>query len=138
MLAILFFSDLTELYLVRDEYIRSRPVMSIILIDNYEELTKNLTEGAISTLNAQIDSTITGWTEQYNGLLRRLERSRYLFLFERRDLNRAIQDKFSLLEQIHQITSPAGAGCHISLGWAWTEQPLTSATGSLPWPLKCP
>lgn len=65
MLAILFFSDLTELYLVRDEYIRSRPVMSIILIDNYEELTKNLTEGAISTLNAQIDSTITGWTEQY-------------------------------------------------------------------------
>lgn len=116
MLAILFFSDLTELYLVRDEYIRSRPVMSIILIDNYEELTKNLTEGAISTLNAQIDSTITGWTEQYNGLLRRLERSRYLFLFERRDLNRAIQDKFSLLEQIHQITSPAGLAASISLG----------------------
>ena len=41
MLGVLYFSDLTELYQVRDEYIRSRPVVAIILIDNYEELTKN-------------------------------------------------------------------------------------------------
>ena len=42
ILGILYLCDLTELYQVRDEYIRSRPVVSIILIDNYEELTKNL------------------------------------------------------------------------------------------------
>ena len=48
VLGMLYFSDLTELYQVRDEYIRSRPVVSIILIDNYEELPKNLTEGAIA------------------------------------------------------------------------------------------
>ena len=41
-LGVLYFTDLTELYQVRDEYIRSRPVVSIILVDNYEELTKNL------------------------------------------------------------------------------------------------
>ena len=34
-LGVLYFTDLTELYQVRDEYIRSRPVVSIILIDNY-------------------------------------------------------------------------------------------------------
>ena len=39
MLGVLYFCDLTELYQIRDEYIRSRPVVSIILIDNYEELT---------------------------------------------------------------------------------------------------
>ena len=33
-LGIFYFSDLTTLYQVRDEYIRSRPVVSIILIDN--------------------------------------------------------------------------------------------------------
>ena len=55
MLGVLYFSDLTELYQVRDEYIRSRPVVAIILIDNYEELTKNLTESAISTLNAKLN-----------------------------------------------------------------------------------
>ena len=116
MLGVLYFSDLTELYQVRDEYIRSRPVVSIILIDNYEELTKNLTESGISTLNAKLNDTITAWTDQYHGLLRKLDRSRFLYIFEKRDLSHAIEDKFSLLEKIHEITSPTGLPASISIG----------------------
>ena len=116
VLAAVYFTDLTELYQVRDEYIRSRPVVSIILVDNYEELTKNMTDAAISTLNAQINTVITEWSEQYHGLLRQLEKNRFLFVFENRDLNRAVEDKFSLLEQIHQVTSPSGLEASISFG----------------------
>ena len=116
ILGMMYFSDLTELYQVRDEYIRSRPVVSLILIDNYEELTKNLTEGAISNLNAQLNNVITSWTEEYHGLLRKLERNRFLFVFEKRDLNHAIEGKFSLLEDIHRIESPSGLEASISLG----------------------
>ena len=116
MLGVLYLSDLTELYQVRDEYIRSRPVVSIILIDNYEELTKNLTESAISNLNAKLNDAITKWTEDYHGLLRKLERNRFLFIFEKRDLERAMEDKFSLLEDVHQITSPSGLPASISIG----------------------
>ena len=116
MLGVLYFSDLTELYQIRDEYIRSRPVISIILIDNYEELTKNLTESAISNMNAKLNDAITHWTDGYNGLLRKLERNRFLFIFEKRDLQRAVDDKFSLLESIHEITNPAGLPASISIG----------------------
>ena len=116
MLGVLYFADLTELYQVRDEYIRSRPIVSIILIDNYEELTKNLTESAISTLNAKLNETITQWTENYSGLLRKLERNRFLFVFEKRDLDRATEDKFSILEDIHQIVAPSGLPASISIG----------------------
>ena len=59
MLGVLYFSDLTKLYQIRDEYVRSRPVVSIILIDNYEELTKNLTENSISAMHAKLGDTIT-------------------------------------------------------------------------------
>ncbi len=116
MLGALYLCDLTELYQVRDEYVRSRPVVSIILIDNYEELTKNLTEGAISTMNARINDAITKWTEDYHGLLRKLERNRFLFVFEKRDLAHAAEDKFSLLESVHEITNPAGLSASISFG----------------------
>ena len=116
MIGVFYFSDLTMLYQVRDEYIRSRPVVSIILIDNYEELTKNLSESAISTLNARLNDAITEWTEGYHGLLRKLDRSRFLFIFEKRDLDHAIEDKFSLVENIHQITSPSGLPASISIG----------------------
>ena len=94
-LGVLHFADLTELYQVRDEYIRSRPVVSIILVDNYEELTKNLTESAISNLNAKINDAITNWTEGLHGMLRKLERNRYLLVFEKRDLQKAKDGKFS-------------------------------------------
>ena len=115
-LGVLYLADLTELYQVRDEYVRSRPVVSIILVDNYEEMTKNLSEGAMSSLNAKINDAITQWTEGYHGLLRRLERNRYLFIFERRDLKYAIEDKFSILEDVHAITSPSGLAASISFG----------------------
>ena len=116
MLGALYFMDLTELYQIRDEYIRSRPVVSIILVDNYEELTKNLSEGAISALNARLNDAITQWTEGYNGLLRRLERNRFLFIFEKRDLNRSVEEKFSLLEDAHSILNPSGLPASVSIG----------------------
>ena len=115
-LGFLYFADLTELYQVRDEYIRTRPVVSIILVDNYEELTKNLTESAMSLINADINNAITKWADNYHGLLRRLEKNRYLFVFEKRYLQSAIDGKFSILEDVHEIVSPAGLPASISFG----------------------
>ena len=116
LLGVLYFTDLTELYQVRDEYIRSRPVVSLILVDNYEELTKNMTEGAISALDAKINYVINHWTENYHGLLRRLEKNRFLYVFEKHDLQDAVDKKFSLLEDIHQVTSPSGLAVSLSFG----------------------
>ena len=115
-MGMLYFSDLTELYQIRDEYVRSRPVVSIIQVDNYEELTKNLPEGAIANLNARINDVISKWTEDYHGLLRKLERNRFLFIFEKRDLKRAVEEKFSLLEDIHKVENPTGLAASISFG----------------------
>ncbi len=116
LLGVLYFSDLTELYQVRDEYIRSRPVVAIILIDNYEELTSNLPESAISSMNAKINDILTNWTDCYHGMLRRLERKRFLFVFESRDLQDAIGNKFSLLDEIRQVVNPSGLAATISMG----------------------
>ena len=115
-LGVLYYSDLTELYQVRDEYVRSRPVVSIILVDNYDELTRNMTEGAISALNSRLNNTIMKWAQGYHGLLRRLEKNRFILVFEKRDLKRAVESKFSILEDIHEITSPAGLAASISIG----------------------
>lgn len=115
-LGVLYLSDLTELYQVRDEYIRSRPVTSLILVDNYDELTKNLSEGAISAMHAKINDAITEWTSQYGGLLRRLEKNRFLLIFEKRDLKHIVDNKFNLLEQMHEIVSPNGLPVSLSIG----------------------
>ena len=116
LLGLLQFADLTDLYQIRDEYIRSRPVVSIILVDNYDELTRSMSESAISALNAKINEAITAWTDGWHGILRRLEKNRYLFVFEKRDLNAARDSKFSLLETMHEVTSPSGMEVTVSIG----------------------
>ncbi len=116
LLGMLYFADLTDLYQVRDEYIRSRPVVSIILVDNYDELTRSMSESATSALNAKINEAITAWTDGWHGLLRRLEKNRYLFVFEKRDLKAARDGKFSLLESMHEVTSPSGMEVTVSIG----------------------
>lgn len=115
-LGILYFVDLTELYQVHDEYIRSRPVVSIVLVDNYDELTKDMSEGDISGLDAQLNNTIMNWAKEYHGLLRRLEKNRFLLVFEKRDLRSAMESKFAVLESIHEIVAPNGLSASLSIG----------------------
>ena len=115
-LAVLYLSELTELYQIRDEYIRSRPVVCILLVDNYDELTRNMTDAAISTLDAHLNNCIMQWAQDYHGLLRRMEKNRFLLVVEKRDLKHAVAQKFSVLQEVHEITSPSGLEASISIG----------------------
>ncbi|MBR4702096.1 MAG: DHH family phosphoesterase [Oscillospiraceae bacterium] len=114
--ALLQWVDSTDLLDTKDEFIRSRPVVSIILIDNYDELTNNLTDTTISTLNAALNSRISDWAENIGGLLRKLERNRFLFIFESKDLFRITEGKFSLLDSVRQVTNPNGIAATLSFG----------------------
>ena len=116
MLGMLYLLDLTDLLLVRDEYIRSRPIVSIVLVDNYDELTNNMPDVSISALNAQLNSRISDWADSFGGMLRKLERNRFLLLFEAKDLARMADGKFSLLESVRSVTSPTGIPATVSIG----------------------
>ena len=140
MLGMLYLLDLTDLLLVRDEYIRSRPIVSIVLVDNYDELTNNMPDVSISALNAQLNSRISEWADSFGGMLRKLERNRFLLLFEAKDLARMADGKFSLLESVRSVTSPSGIPATVSIGIARTAWISARTTILPPYPLKwrCP
>ena len=115
-LAQLLWIDSTELLETRDEYLRSRPVVSIIMIDNYDELTNNLSDSAVSTLNAALNERVSAWAEKIGGLLRKLERNRFLFIFEAKELFRITEGKFSLLDNVRAVTNPKGIAATLSFG----------------------
>ena len=114
--AVLQWMDSTELLETRDEYLRSRPIVSIILIDNYDELTNNLTDATVSAINAALNERVGKWAEKIGGLLRRLERNRFLFIFESKELFRITEGKFSLLDSVREVTNPAGIAATVSFG----------------------
>lgn len=116
LLATLYWIDMTEFLNLRDEYQLSRPIATIILIDNYDELMNNLSDTAKSGLLAAVDDRINHWTNGTGGLLRKLERDRYLFVFEARYMNQLLATKFSILDSIREVVSPTGIAATISIG----------------------
>lgn len=109
-----YWVDVTEYANIKDEYALSRPVAAVIIIDNYDELFK--TEAAKSSIMAGIEEKVNIWAEGLGGLLCKYDRDRYLFLFEERYLDGLREEKFSLLETVRSVVSPAGVAATVSIG----------------------
>ena len=116
LLATLFWVDTTDYLQLRDYVERTRPVVGIIVIDSYEELVKNASEAEKSTLTADIDRHINEWAKPAKGIVRRLERDRYLFIFEQHSLLDFTAGKFSILESIHEVQNSEGLSATLSIG----------------------
>ena len=115
-LATTYWVDVTELANTRDRYQASRPVVAVLLLDNYEDLMKNLTENQRSTIYSEVNARLDAWAAGTGGMLRRTERDRYLFLFEQQYLSRFVDQKFDILDTIHQVISPSGLSATLSIG----------------------
>ncbi|OUQ76156.1 DHH family phosphoesterase [Flavonifractor sp. An100] len=115
-LATTYWVDVTEFCSVRDRYRASRPVAAVLLLDNYDDLMKNLTENERSAIISEIDSRLDSWVAGTGGLLRRLQRERYLFIFEEQYLGQFVEKKFDILDTIHQVVNPSGINASLSIG----------------------
>ena len=115
-LATTYWVDVTEFSLIRERYQATRPVAAVLLLDNYDELMKNLTENQRSALVSEIDARLDEWVAESGGMLRRYQRERYLFIFDEQYLAKFIEDKFDILDAIHQVVNPSGINATLSIG----------------------
>ena len=111
-----YFVDVTESRHIQALYESSRPVTCLLVVDNYEELLKAGGEAAKSAVLAQIDERLNAWTTGSGGMLRKFDRDRYLFQCDEQSFRRLLDDKFSILESIHQVTSEDGVTASLSIG----------------------
>lgn len=125
LLATLFWVDVTEYCRLRDHVERSRPVVGILVIDSYEELVKGASEAEKSTMTAEIDRRINEWAKPSGGIIRRLERDRYLLVTDQAALVTFTADKFSILESIHQVQNSEGLSATLSIGVGKGEYTLS-------------
>ena len=115
-LATTYWVDVTEFSLILDQYQATRPVAAVLLLDNYDELMKNLTENQRSALVSEIDARLDEWVAESGGMLRRYQRERYLFVFDEQYLAKFVEDKFDILDAIHQVVNPSGINATLSIG----------------------
>ena len=116
LLATTYWVEVTEYSLCRDHLLATRPVAAVLLLDNYEDLMKNLNENQRSVLLSQINTHLDTWSSPAKGLLRRLERDRYLFIFQEQYLPAFAEKKFEILDLVHEVVNPNGIAATLSIG----------------------
>ena len=116
IMATTYWVDVTDYADKYDEYINSRLVTAIILLDNYDELVKNLSEKEKSAVLSAIDDKISDWIAGCEGILCKFDRDRYLFLFKDKYLESFIEDKFSLLDNVRESVKAGGVHATLSIG----------------------
>ena len=115
-IATTYWVNVTEYAHVEDEYEESRLIFAMMLLDNYEELLKGMSEKEKSILLSGIDEKISAWAGDIGGYLCKFDRDRYIFLFEARHLNNFIEDKFSLLDTVREEIGAEGIHATMSIG----------------------
>ena len=111
-----YWVDESEYAKIRDEFMSTRPVFSIIALDNYDELTSGMSEKDKSLLVSAVDDKLTGWARDRGGYITRADRDRYIFIFEEQYLQGYVDSKFSILDSVRELTTPKGMHPTISIG----------------------
>ena len=119
---VLYFFDDTHLKNIEHEYYESRQSVAMVVLDNDDAFDDD-DEDEINRITSQVESALNKWAAENNGLYRRLGRTRYMMLFEERDLRRITENKFDILARIREIRS-GDTGATISIGVGRGEQTL--------------
>ena len=115
-MGITYWVDVTDYDDIKREYTASRPVVMLILLDNYDELLKSSTERAKADIRNAFEDKLAQWVEGKRGVWRRYDRDRYIYICERRYFDRLSDEKFSLIDEVHSIINSSGIHATVSIG----------------------
>ena len=116
LVATTYWVDTTEGDELKETYTATRPVLALLMVDNYEDLMKACADTQRSAVLAQIDEKLNNWAAAGDGLLLKTERDRYLFVFEEQHYEHFVEEKFSVLDAIRDIKVGEGSHPTLSIG----------------------
>lgn len=111
-----YWMDVTEYDETAEEFQLSRPVAAIIIFDNLDEISRNQPDRVKAELQNMVSDRIDRWCSGMDGIVCRYDRDKYLFIFEQRHYDELTADKFSLLENVHEVINPSGVHATVSIG----------------------
>ena len=112
----LYWIDETELHEITKKYEDERPIVSIITIDNYDDVMQSTDDNGRQRVLAEIDRIIGHWISGTGGILKKFERDKYMFVFETRYLEAFIERKFDILDSIREVSQGNKIPVTLSIG----------------------
>ncbi|MBT2756489.1 DHH family phosphoesterase [Mesobacillus foraminis] len=113
---LLYFFDVTEQTEIEKMYHDERTVISIIYLDNYDELTQGMDDQTKSSLNNLVTSILNKWATNNGVFLKRVSSERFIGVFNEHILHLLEKGKFSILDEVRETTSKQNVPLTLSVG----------------------
>ncbi len=115
---LLYFFDTTRETDLKTKYLNRNIAIGIVVIDNLEESLKRYDLQDKTTISGQIFGEISNWAQTYNCFFQSIDDDRILIITDREELLKMVEDKFSILDNIRNLSKDNHIKTTISVGIA--------------------
>ena len=115
-LATTYWMNVTDTEEMRRTLELTRPVVAILMVDNYEDLMKATPEGKRSAVRAMLEEKLSQWSAGSEGMMLRYDRDRYLFVFEEKSFSDFAAKRFDVLDAVREVVAGEGVAATLSIG----------------------
>ena len=126
----LYVQDVSGFEHLRNEYLMSRTVLCAVQIDNFEEVVQRQTEAERTALLLAVNQQLDSWSQSLGGYMKRVAEDRYIIVLERQALDRAMAEKFELLDKVRQLTNTNRLPVTLSIGVSVADSQTMAELGA--------
>jgi c-di-AMP phosphodiesterase-like protein len=112
----MYLYDETEIIALQKENKEQKLITGLLYIDNYEEALESIDEVRRSLLTALVDRKINKYMQGIDAIIKKLEKDKYLFVFQQKYLSVLQSSKFSVLEEVRGVNIGNEMSVTISIG----------------------
>lgn len=113
---VLYFDDVSDIFMYKSKYEFTKPVICLIQVDNFEEVMNSTEEIRKPVLSAEIDKRLGKYAADIKGCLRKYNDDKYILFFENGFLQPMEDKKFSILDDIREINADNKLPATLSMG----------------------
>ena len=126
-ITMLIFRDITDFKQMKQAYDMSRPVVVIVVVDNYEELLSGAKESNRASVTSQVDQLIEEYFYEKKAVLEKTKGDKFLIVLEQQYLDEMIKDKMAIINKAHEIVVPNKGVVTLSIGIGTTGKDLNDS-----------
>lgn len=113
---ILYFFDITDKVETEQLYEELKPIIGILFLDNFDEITQNMADAQRTEINSMMSTEINKWAEENNVYVKRYQSDQYMLFFNQKILHDIEETKFNLLDNIREKSREIKTHVTLSVG----------------------
>lgn len=100
---------------------QTQPVFGHIIIDNYDEVSKFMSDRKKSNLNNIVTNQLSMWASDNKLYLKKIDDDRFIVFLNRKQLEKLENNKFQIIHSIREATEKQNNLLTISMGYSYVE-----------------